>query len=97
MRWAQLAALQLLISFSFHSRVFVDAKAAETCDATTYGKPLSSDCTALFQRFTVAQDLRTRLFDEEQLREELDLSWPGVENTFVPSIVQVPKYFSKST
>ena len=66
------------------------------CDATNYGRPIDSDCTTLFQKVTESQVLQSRLFDEEQLRAEPDLSWPGIDNPFVPSIIQVPKYYSMS-
>lgn len=93
--WAQFAALQLFISFIIPWPI-VHAGTAATCDATTYGKPLTSDCTTLFQKFNEGQNLRTRLFVEEQLRAKPDLAWPGVDNTFEPPIVQVPKYYSMS-
>ncbi len=67
-----------------------------TCDATTYGKPLDTDCTTLFQKITEPQILQARFFDEEQLRAEPDCSWPGIDNPFNPPIVQVPKYYSMS-
>ena len=67
-----------------------------SCNVKKYGKPLESDCTTLFQKFTEPQVLQPRFFDEEQLRAEPDLSWPGIDNPFVPSIVQVPKSFSMS-
>lgn len=67
-----------------------------TCDATTYGKPLSSDCGTLFQKFTESQVLQTRFFDEEQLRADDDFSWPGVNNTFGSTIVQLPKFYAMS-
>lgn len=93
--WVHFAILQLL-SGSLCSWPIVSAGTAATCDATTYGKPLSSDCSTLFQKFTHVQNLRTRLFVEEQLRADPDLAWPGVENTFMLPIVQVPKYYSMS-
>jgi len=70
--WTHFPALQLL-SASIFSWPVVDAGTAATCDATTYGKPLGSDCATLFQKFTDGQNLRTRLFVEEQLRAEPDL------------------------
>ena len=66
------------------------------CDVRRYGKPLGSDCATLFQKFTETQMLQSRFFDEEQLRAEPDYSWPGIDNPFVPSVVQVPKYYSMS-
>lgn len=93
--WTHSTALQLMSS-AICSWLVVNAGTAATCDAMTYGKPLSADCTTLFRKFTDGQNLRTRLFVEEQLRAEPDLAWPGVDNTFVPPIVQVPKYYSTS-
>lgn len=94
--WCRFTALQLLFSFILCLSLVHTSKAGATCDATTYGKPRSPDCTTLFQKFTEGQDLRSRLFVEEQLRSDGEMSWPGVENPFIPSIVQVPKFYSMS-
>ena len=66
------------------------------CNAKDYGTPAQSDCMALFKKFTESQVLQARFFDEEQLRAESDYSWPGINNPFVPPIVQLPKYYSMS-
>ena len=86
--------LLLLLLIVFSTRLI--AAQAATCDAKTYGKPVDTDCTTLFQKFTEPQDLHVRFFDEEQLRVESDHSWPGIDNPFVSPIVQVPKYYSMS-
>lgn len=94
--WYRLVAMQLLFGFILYLSLVHTTEAAATCDPTTYGKPRSSDCQTIFQKFTEGQDLRSRLFVEEQLRSDGVMAWPGVENPFIPSVVQVPKYYSSS-
>lgn len=68
----------------------------EICDVESYGKPHSSDCHTLFDKITKDTTSQARFFDEEQLRAEPDLSWPGLNNLFGPPIVQVPKYYVRT-
>ena len=89
-----LANVVLLTFIGLFARI-VNTQSA-ICDAQTFGKPQISDCTTLFTKFTEPQILQTRFFDEEQLRANPDDSWPGVDNPFVPPIVQLPKYYSMS-
>lgn len=77
--------------------LFNAASQAATCDESTYGKPVKSDCLILFEKITSPQNLQTRFFDEEQLRVDSENTWPGVANVFEPPIVQLPKFYAMST
>ena len=72
------------------------ASQSTSCDVDTYGKPEKTDCQTLFEKLTSPQNLRTRIFVEEQLRAESDKTWPGVSNVFEQPIVQLPKYYAMS-
>ena len=67
------------------------------CDVSTYGKPEKSDCSTLFEKVTSSQNLQARFFDEEQLRADSNMNWPGVANVFQQPIVQLPKFYAMST
>lgn len=75
---------------------YTAASQATSCDVFTYGKPEKSDCLILLEKFTSPQNLRTRFFDEEQLRVDSDNTWPGVANVFEQPIVQLPKFYAMS-
>lgn len=59
-----------------------------------FGNPPFLDCLALWRYIMTGQDLETGWFDEEQLLVEEDLTWPGLDNTLSPPVVQLPKFFS---
>ena len=66
------------------------------CNKPYYGKPLVDDCYHLLSAFPSNQDFNTRIFIEQQLREDPYYGWPGVENDYPDAMVQVPKYWGYS-
>lgn len=59
-----------------------------------FGRPNIRICRALWKEIMHSQNLGTRWFDEEELLVEEDLTWPGINNTLEPPVIQLPKYFS---
>ena len=65
-----------------------------TCMKAFYGSPRSSDCEQLLYSFASDDDNRPRLFDEEQLRTDGGLGFPGVTNVYSTFVFQLPAYWS---
>ena len=67
-----------------------------TCNTEPYGTPDSYDCFNLLLGFANGHDAQLRVFDEEQLRADESGAWPGIVNPFKTSVVQVPRFWSRS-
>lgn len=67
-----------------------------TCNTNPYGRLDGYDCSNLLQEFADAADDQLRIFDEEQLRADNSGSWPGIRNPFRTSVVQIPRFWSRS-
>lgn len=65
------------------------------CNNNPYGQPRFRDCSYLLNRFADSHDGQLRIFDEEQLRSNVDGSWPGIRNPFPAKVVQIPKFWSR--
>lgn len=67
-----------------------------TCNTNPYGRLDGYDCHFLLGAFPDAADDQLRIFDEEQLRADDSGSWPGIRNPFRTSVVQIPRFWSRS-
>ena len=70
------------------------------CGWETYGSPRIQDCRSLLESFANYRDTSVRFFDEEQLRADIQGSWPGAASMLGPTqlreMVQMPRYYTSS-
>lgn len=84
--------LALLFGLSYLAAA--DLSTQIICNATPYGKLHMHQCSTLSPIVADRSDNALRVFDEEQLREAEDLSWPGIINPFKTQVVQIPRFWT---
>lgn len=65
------------------------------CNKNPYGTLELAQCLGLGRQLPDGRDNALRIFDEEQLGEAPDGSWPGIRNPFKTSVVQIPRIWSQ--
>ncbi len=86
---------RLLTLLYFLPFILVASSVEIQCSKESYGNPKFKDCYNLLAVLPSGYDAKTRLFVEQQLREDANNGWPGIQNPYSDPMVQIPKYWSR--